>query len=292
MPHAPLLCRSALFVPAANPRALEKSASLAADALIFDLEDSAAPEAKAAARARLVAHLGTARPSGLRVVRINALDGEDGQADLAAIGEVALDAILLPKVERPDTVADAAAALFYGARKPAFWAMIETPRGILEAPRIAEAGLAHGLSTLVVGPNDIALATGVSVSAGRPELVPWLMQILLAARSTGLAVLDGVYNDFRDAEGFAAECRQARRLGFDGKTLIHPTQLEPANAAFAPSPEEVAGAQRIADAFAAPENAGRGVIEIDGRMVERLHLVAAEQILARHDAITNREDPA
>ena len=291
--------RSLLFVPAANPRALEKSASLAVDTLIFDLEDSVAPEAKAESRERLRTHLaGLASAPGRPeiVVRVNALDTAEGPEDLfmargawtKAGGRPAVDAILLPKVEAPGDLA-AVEAVLTSTDAPeslALWAMIETPKGILNAASIAAAG--GRLAALVVGPNDIVAATGVRLSPGRPEIVPWLATIVLAAKAQGLAAIDGVYNDFADAEGFAAECAAGRAMGFDGKTLIHPAQIAAADLAFGPAPDDIARAEAIVAAFARPENLGAGVIRLDGRMVERLHLHAADRLLAQRDAIARK----
>lgn len=278
--------RSVLFVPASNARALEKSLTLAPDCVIYDLEDSVAPETKISARDALAAHFSQHPKVGFeRVVRVNAADTEWGKGDVAASAKMGADAVLLPKVERPQDVIDAANRLDRHDAHVAMqvWAMIETPRGILNADEIAVLGRrsAARLGCFVVGPNDIALATGVRPQAGRPYLVPWLMQILLAARAGGLDVLDGVYNDFRDSTGFEAECVQAALMGFDGKTLIHPLQIEPANRAFSPSDEEVAHALAVIAAFAEPQNADKGVVSINGQMVERLHLEMAERLLAK-----------
>ncbi|MEX6508255.1 CoA ester lyase [Jiella sp. M17.18] len=283
--------RSLLFVPAANARALEKSATLPADGLIFDLEDSVGPKEKPAAREALRAHLAAAPATGERIVRINGLNTSWGTEDLLMARGAGVDAILLPKVESPAAVLAVATALadMDAPDDLKLWAMIETPRGILEAAWIAEEGAESRLAALVVGPNDIKLATGVAPGPERAELLPWLMQIVLAAKSFGLAVLDGVYADFRDAEGFAGECAAGRRMGFDGKTLIHPAQIAPANAAFAPDPEAIAAAERIVAAFAAPENAAKGVISLDGRMVERLHLEEAQRLLALNDRIAETQ---
>ncbi|CUW45287.1 citrate lyase subunit beta [Brucella vulpis] len=278
--------RSVLFVPAANTRALEKSLTLSADCVIYDLEDSVAPEAKAAARSALVAHL-SAHPKVAfeRIVRVNAAETLWGRDDVAAVAKMAVNAVLLPKVERPQDVIEAANHLDRQDADPAMgvWAMIETLRGILNVDEIAVLGhrSAVRLACFVVGPNDIARETGLRPQPGRPYLVPWLMQIVLAARAGGIAVLDGVYNDFRDSAGFEAECAQGAAMGFDGKTLIHPAQIEAANRAFSPTEEEVAHARAVREIFARPENAGKGVVSLDGQMVERLHLEMAERILAK-----------
>lgn len=279
------LLRSALFVPAANARALEKSRTLRPDALIFDLEDSAAPGEKAKAREALRTHLsglGAAPGGPLRIVRINALSSAEGTEDLLAARACGVDAILLPKVESAETLREAAEALDQtdAPRTLAIWAMIETPFGLLEVSSIARQGRSLRLEALVVGPNDIALATGIRPGPERTEMLPWLMQVKLAASAHGLLAIDGVYADFRDAEGFARECAAGRRMGYDGKTLIHPAQVEAANAAFSPSAAEIAEARAIVAAFAQPDAQGRGVVSLDGRMVERLHLEGATRLLA------------
>ena len=289
--------RSLLFVPAANPRALEKSLGLSVDTLIFDLEDSVAPEAKEESRERLRAHL-AALPDGPAeiVVRVNALQTPEGPEDLfmargawrRAGGRPAVDAILLPKVEAAADLL-AVEAVLTSTDAPehlALWAMIETPRGILNAADIAAAG--GRLQALVVGPNDIVAATGIQLSPGRPELVPWLSSVVLAAKAYGLLAIDGVFNDFGDAAGLAAECAAGRAMGFDGKTLIHPAQIAAADLAFGPSPDDIGRAEAIVAAFARPEHAGAGVIRLDGRMVELLHRHAAERLLALRDAIARK----
>jgi len=278
--------RSVLFVPASNSRAVEKSLTLGADCVIYDLEDSVAPEAKLAARDALSKHFSEHPKVGFeRIVRVNAADTQWNKADLIAAAKIGADAVLLPKVERPQDVIDAASRLDQHDADPemAVWAMIETPRGILNADEIAVLGhrSAARLGCFVVGPNDIALATGVRLQSGRPYFVPWLMQILLAARAGGIDILDGVYNDFRDATGFEAECVQGAAMGFDGKTLIHPSQIEAANRAFSPSDDDVAYARAVVAVFTKPENAEKGVVSLDGQMVERLHLKMAERLLAK-----------
>jgi citrate lyase subunit beta/citryl-CoA lyase len=288
--------RSVLFVPAANARAMEKALTLPADALIFDLEDSVAPEAKDGARERLRAFL-KEHANGIDkevVIRINGLDTAWGTEDLLAARAAGCDAILLPKVETKEDVRTAAFALGETDAPPSLrlWAMVETPRAILNAGDIGVAAGAKNsrLDCLVCGPNDLAKATGIAAAPGRPHLHPFLMQVVLAARAGGLDVLDGVYNDFRDAEGFAAECRQGRAMGFDGKTLIHPGQIEAANAAFSVDDNAVAEAEKILAAFDEPENRGKGVITINGRMVERLHRDEAAALIAKARAISKNED--
>ena len=278
--------RSVLYVPAANEKALAKIPSLACDAIVVDLEDSVAPSEKIAARGRL-AGVFAARPARCEmVVRINALSSEWGVEDLAAAGACEPDAVLLPKVDTPRDLLEAGDALDDAGvdERTRLWAMVETPKAMLNLGAIAELGRdpASRLACLVAGTNDLIKETGVA--ADRRYLVPWLMQMVLAARAGGLDLIDGVYNDFRDAEGFARECAEAAAMGFDGKTLIHPGQVEAANRAFSPSDAAVAEARAIRDAFARPENAGKGVIALDGRMVERLHLAQAEKLLAKAGA--------
>ncbi|WP_343315668.1 CoA ester lyase [Brucella sp. BE17] len=278
--------RSVLFVPAVNARALEKTLTLDAECIIYDLEDSVAPEAKASARAALEAHF-AAHPSANfeRIVRVNGAETPWGKEDVTIAAGIGADAILLPKVERPQDVIDAANRLDHHDAEPemAIWAMIETARGILNADEIATLGnrSAARLAAFVVGSNDLAQQTGVRLDGARTYLVPWLMQILLAARAGGLTVLDGVYNDFRNETGFADECAQGAAMGFDGKTLIHPNQIGAANRAFSPDEGEVAHARAVVAAFALAENADKGVISLEGKMVERLHLSMAERLLAR-----------
>lgn len=267
--------RSALYLPASNPRAIEKARTLPADVIILDLEDAVAPEAKAQARKAAVAAIarGGFAPREL-VVRVNALQTPWGEADLEALAATPPDAILIPKVA---THGDLTAV---GGRAPhiSLWAMIETPAAILHLGAIAAA---PGLAALVMGPNDLASELGATPGADRIPLHPALALTVAAARAHGLAALDGVYNAIDDNSGFAAEAAQGAAFGFDGKTLIHPRQIELCNAAFSPSPDAVAQARAIVAAFADPANADKGAIRLDGRMVERLHLAAAHRTLAR-----------
>lgn len=262
-----------------------KVASLACDAVIFDLEDAVAPDAKAEARANLVAHFrNTAHsPAQERVIRVNVASGIVDDEDLAVIGQCRPDAMLIPKVETHTMLLDARKALGTHGGDIRLWAMIETPAGIVRLRDIVECGARDdvGLDCLVVGTNDISKETGVPLPAGRRTIEIWLAMIVLHARAVGLDVLDGVYNDFRDEAGFIRECDAGALSGFDGKTLIHPGQIEPANTAFSPSPEAVAEAKAIVAAFDDPANAGKGVISIDGRMAELLHAEIARKILAR-----------
>jgi citrate lyase subunit beta/citryl-CoA lyase len=285
--------RSALYMPGSNERALEKAKTLPADALILDLEDSVAPAAKADARARVCAAVkaGGYGPREL-VIRINGLSTEWGREDLDAALAAGPDAILVPKVSSAEELGSIRAAFAAaGAEgRAALWIMMETPLAMLNAGEIAAAARDRDapLTCLVMGTNDLAKETGASLGQGRFAMVPWLVTCVAAARAHGLAILDGVYNDFCDAEGFAAECAQGMALGMDGKTLIHPSQVAPANEIFAPAAEKVARARAIIAAFARPENQGKGVIEIDGRMVELMHLEIARRTAAIAAAIEAR----
>lgn len=273
--------RSALYVPASNEKALAKISQLSSDCVIIDLEDAVAPDAKATARARMVAFFSDQEQDGSKemIIRINALASPWGAQDLEAAIACRPDAILVPKVE------DASDLPHIGDTQPglSLWAMIETPRGVRNIHAITELGSGDGarLACLVAGTNDLVKDTRIRPGADRQLLIPWLMQIVLAARASNLAVLDGVANNFSDLGAFSTECEQGRDMGFDGKTLIHPAQIALANTTFSPSTEEVEGAAAIRAAFALPENQHKGVIVLDGKMVERLHLEQAEQLLAR-----------
>jgi citrate lyase subunit beta / citryl-CoA lyase len=281
--------RSVLYMPGSNARAMEKARSLPADAIILDLEDAVAPDAKATARELIVAAL---RQGGFGhrevIVRINGLDTAWWLDDLA-VAAAKPDAVLVPKVSSPEQLHEVARHLV-GVRAEAsvrIWAMMETPLAMLNARDIAAA--AHDPSTrlagFVMGTNDLAKDTRARILPGRAPMLPWLMTCVAAARAFGIDILDGVYNDIGNAEGFAAECAQAHELGFDGKTLIHPQQIAPCNAAFSPTDDEVAWARKIIAAFALPENQGKGVIQVDGRMVEILHAEMARRTVAIADVI-------
>jgi citrate lyase subunit beta/citryl-CoA lyase len=271
--------RSALFMPASNARAMEKARELEADVVIFDLEDAVAPDAKAEARRLAVAALaagGYGRRE--RVVRVNALATPWGADDVAALAGAGADALLLPKVE---SAADARAVLaaLAAAGAPAalpIWCMLETPRGILGADAIA--GADPRVGALVMGTSDLTKDLHARHTPGREPLLTSLGLGVLAARAHGLTALDGVHLDLADDAGFEAACRQARDLGFDGKTLIHPKQLAAANAIFAPSPEDVEWARRVIAAHSDAERAGRGIVLLDGRLIENLHVEEARRI--------------
>lgn len=286
--------RSVLYMPGSNARALDKARTLPADALILDLEDAVSPDAKELARGQVAEAVG-AGGFGARelLVRVNGAATPWGRDDLAAALAARPDAILLPKVSSAEDLAAAATAADAADpdRSIAFWAMIETPMAILNLKEIAAYARAPGsrLRGFVLGTNDLAKETGAKATPGRLPMLPWLMQAVAAARAFGIAVVDGVYNDLDDEDGFALECAAARDMGFDGKTLIHPRQIEIANRTFTPSATEVAWAERVVSAFAVPEAAGVGALRIDGRMVERLHAEMAERTLVLMRAIAERE---
>jgi citrate lyase subunit beta/citryl-CoA lyase len=283
--------RSVLYMPGSNARAIEKAKSLAVDTVIIDLEDSVAPDAKPEARkqvAEAVAAGGFA-PREL-VVRINGLDTPWWVDDLRAVGAAKPNAILVPKVSTPDQLYDVSERLIdeHADHAIRLWAMMETPLAVLRAETIAAAAKDTRLTVFVMGTNDLAKETRARITPGRAGMLPWLMTCVAAARAHGVEIIDGVYNDLGNAEGFAQECAQARELGFDGKTLIHPNQIDPCNTAFSPTADEVAQAKKIIAAFDQPENRGKGVIQLDGRMVERLHADMAQRTVAIADAIARR----
>ncbi len=285
--------RSALYMPGSNARALEKARTLAADCLILDLEDAVAPDAKDAARAQVVEAV-KAGGFGTREVfiRINGTDTPWGVEDLAAASAAAPDAILVPKITTAEQLEFIGRRLLdtHTDQRTRVWAMIEMPVAILNIHGIATAAKDSEtrLSGFVMGTNDLAKETRARILPGRAPMLAWLTTCVAAARAYGLDILDGVYNDIADADGFAAECTQARDLGFDGKTLIHPSQIAPCNAAFSPPAEEVAQARAIIAAFDQPENRGKGVVQIDGRMVERMHADMARRTVAIAQAVAER----
>jgi citrate lyase subunit beta/citryl-CoA lyase len=285
--------RSALYMPGSNARAIEKARTLPADTVILDLEDSVAPDAKAAARKQVLDAV-TAGGFGARevIVRINGLDTQWWLEDLDAVAKSKPDAVLVPKVSTPRNLEDVAERLvdISADHKIRVWAMMETPLAMLNAGAIAAAAkdVETRLAGFVMGTNDLAKDTRAKITPGRAAMLPWLMNCVAAARAFGIDILDGVYNDLGNAEGFAQECAQARDMGFDGKTLIHPNQIEPCNAAFSPGADEVAQAEKIIAAFDLPDNKGKGVIQLDGRMVERLHADMARRTVAIADAISAR----
>jgi citrate lyase subunit beta/citryl-CoA lyase len=274
--------RSALYMPASNPRAIAKARSLACDVVILDLEDAVAPDEKAAARDRVVAEVGTGG-FGTRelVVRINALDTPWGADDIAALRSIGIDAVLVPKISGAADLAAVRAAL--GTDGPPIWAMIETCGGVLELPAIARAAAGSRLTALIAGTNDLAKELRCLPGVDRMPLIPALMAIVTAARAAGLVALDGVCNALDDPTRLVAEAEQGAGLGYDGKTLIHPAQIAAANTAFGPTPDQLEWAQTVVAAFADGATADKGAIRLDGQMVERLHLAEAEAMLAQAD---------
>jgi citrate lyase subunit beta/citryl-CoA lyase len=285
--------RSVLYMPGSNARALEKAKTLAADGIILDLEDSVAPDAKEAARNQVAAAV-KAGGFGAREVfiRVNGVDTSWHADDLAAAAHAAPDAILVPKVQSPEMLELVGRRLLdMGTpHKTRVWAMIETPLAIFNILAIAaEARDSESrLSGLIMGTNDLAKDTRARIVPGRAPMLAWLSICVAAARIHGIDILDGVYNDIGNSDGFQMECAQGAELGFDGKTLIHPSQIEPCNNAFSPSAEEVAQARKLIAAFDLPENKGKGVVAIDGRMVERLHADMARRTVAIAEAIAAR----
>jgi len=283
--------RSALYIPGSNARALDKGRSVAADVLILDLEDAVSIEAKEMARASVAAAVNV-HAYGKRevVVRVNGLETPWIARDIAAIVAAMPDAVLIPKISKPEDIRRARAAL-HAAQAPegvALWAMIETPLAVLNVAAIAAAANSNSgvpLAALVLGTNDLMLETGMRGTAGRVGMVPALAQCVLAARAYGIAVLDGTFNDLNNWDGFRAECQQGRDIGMDGKTLIHPRQVPIANDVFAPSADEVIWAEKVLTAFGRPENANRAVISVDGKMVERLHERMARRVIETATAI-------
>jgi citrate lyase subunit beta/citryl-CoA lyase len=291
MPFRPR--RSVLYMPGSNARAIEKARSLPADGVILDLEDAVAPDAKAQARAQVVDAV-KAGGFGSRevLIRINGIDTPWHADDLDAAAHAAPDAILVPKIGRVEQLERVGQRLLDMKTnlKTRIWAMIETPEAIFNINALAAE--AHDSETrlagFVVGTNDLAKETRARIVPGRQPMLSWLMGCLLAAHAHGIDILDGVYNDFSDTKGFEAECAQARDMGFDGKTLIHPNQIEPCNAVLSPSAEEVAQARKLIAAFELPENQGKGVVQVDGRMVERMHAEMARRTVTIADAIAAR----
>lgn len=268
---------SVLFMPASNARAIAKARDLPCDAIILDLEDAVAPGDKAAARAQAVAAVRSGGFGGRIVaVRINGFDTPWADADAGALAGIPVDAVVVPKVTGPVDLRRARDAL----GDAPLWAMIETPAAVLALAAIVAVAAAVGLTALIAGTNDLAKELRCRPDADRTPLLPVLTQIVVAARAGGLAAFDGVFNGLGDTERLARECRQGAMLGFDGKTLIHPGQIEAANVAFGPDETALAQARRIVAAFAAPQAAGKGAIRLDGEMVERLHLAEAERMLS------------
>jgi citrate lyase subunit beta/citryl-CoA lyase len=289
--------RSVLYMPGSNAKALAKASTLPADALILDLEDSVSPDAKEAARGQVVEAVRAGNFGGREIViRVNGPHTPWGPDDLTAAIAAGPDAILLPKVDGPGAIMVAARSMREGGApdKTRLWAMMETPNAILSAGSIAAvaADSASRLAVLVMGLNDLAKETRARLTPGRPAMTAWVASCAIAARAHGVDIIDGVFNDIKDLDGFRAECVQGRDMGLDGKTLIHPGQIDICNEVFAPTPAEIDSARAIIDAFALPQNAGKGVIQVNGRMVELLHAEMAGRTLAIADAIAALGGPA
>ncbi len=285
--------RSALYLPGSNARALDKARGLPADVIIIDLEDAVAPEAKALAREQACAALSQGGYGDREmVIRINSLASEWGHADIASVAKSGAHAILVPKVSTPGDVMMTAAEMRKACAPDhlRLWIMMETPMAILNADSLVRTARDPNarLDVLVMGTNDLARETRARITPGRAALLPWLATCVAAARAYGADLLDGVYGDFRNIEGLRAECEQARDMGMDGKTLIHPDQIAVCNETFTPDANELAWARKLVAAFDAPENAAKGAIALDGRMVERLHADIARRNLEIAAAIAGR----
>jgi citrate lyase subunit beta / citryl-CoA lyase len=285
--------RSVLYMPGSNVRAIEKAKTLPVDGVIIDLEDAVAPDAKETARAHIAQ---TVRAGGFGhrevMIRVNAIDTPWFAHDFEAAIAARPDAILVPKISTPAQIEMIGTRLLdvHADHHVRLWAMIETPAAIFNIRALAaEAEDSESrLAGFVIGTNDLAKETRARLVPGRAPMLPWLASCVLAAHAYGIDVLDGVYNDLADMDGFAAECAQGRDMGFDGKTLIHPNQVAPCNAVFSPSAEETAQARKMIAAFDLPENAGKGVVQLDGRMVERMHADIARRTVAIAEAIAGR----
>jgi citrate lyase subunit beta/citryl-CoA lyase len=272
--------RSVLFVPASNPRAIDKARTLPCDAVILDLEDSVAPEAKPAAREAAAAALAAGFGAREVAVRCNAIDTEWGAGDLQLLAQAEPHAVLAPKIRTAADVEAVDAALAAAPEHTRLWVMIETPAAMMNLKEIAAARERTRLEALTLGPNDLAAELRLKADFVRRAMRPVRIELALAARAFGLAVLGGVCTDLDDLSAFMDECTEEAGLGFDGKTLIHPSQILPANRIFSPSPDEIAWAHRVVEAFAEPGAAGRGAIRLQGRMIEHLHLLQAQRVLA------------
>ena len=280
--------RSVLYMPAANQRALEKAKDIPADALIFDLEDAVAPDAKELAREQ-ACNAAASSDYGNRelTIRCNGLDTPWGREDILAAAEAAPSAVVIPKVDGPEYLAQVSEVLDEGGAPAAteIWAMVETPAGILCVDQIAQF---ERTAVLVMGTNDMAKELRASITQDRHALLPYLAMCLLAARAADVGILDGVYNDIKNEEGFEQVCRQGAEMGFDGKTLIHPSQVAPTNESFAPSLDELDFHQRVIEEFEAAQNEGRGVLTVDGKMIENLHVDEARRAIAMAQVIAER----
>ena len=277
--------RSVLYMPAANERALEKAKDIPADALIFDLEDAVSPESKEIARDHACAAVASGEYGNRELtIRCNGLDTPWGSDDILAAAAVAPAAVVTPKVNGPEYLDEVSALLDEGGAPDStrIWAMVETPVGILEVGRIAQH---ERMAVMVMGTNDMAKELRATITPDRQALLPHLAKCLLSARAANKAILDGVYNDIKDDAGFASVCRQGAQMGFDGKTLIHPNQVTPTNDIFSPSLDELDFHRRVIEEFETAEKEGRGVLTVDGKMIENLHVEEARRALAVAEAI-------
>ena len=277
--------RSVLYMPAANERALEKAKDIQADALIFDLEDAVAPDSKEVAREQACAAAASSEYGNRELtIRCNGLDTPWGKDDLLAAAAAGPAAVVIPKVDGSSYLDEISELLNQGGAPSStlIWAMVETPIGILHVEEIARH---ERMSVMVMGTNDMAKELRASITADRQALLPYLAMCLLSARAAGVAILDGVYNDIKDESGFKDVCVQGAEMGFDGKTLIHPNQVAPTNEIFSPSLDELDFHRRIIEEFEAAEKDGRGVLTVDGKMIENLHVDEARRALAVADAI-------
>ena len=278
--------RSALYMPASNPRAIDKARALACDVVILDLEDAVAPDAKDQAREAAVAAV-KAGGFGRRelVIRVNGLDTPWGEADLKAASEAGPDAILVPKVGDAGDIARYDGRISHAPAGTRLWAMVETARSLFHLEGIGAAARTSRLACLALGPNDLAKETGARMTPGREAFFTAFSLTIAAAKAHGVAALDGPFGGIDDPDGFARECAQGRDFGFDGKTLIHPSQIDAANRLYSPDEAEVAHARAVIAAFADPANAGRGAIRVEGKMAERLHLGMAERVVMMSEAV-------
>lgn len=272
--------RSALYLPASNSKAIAKARTLPCDMVVLDLEDAVAPEAKAEARAAAIAAVAEGGFGHREVaIRTNGIDTEWGAADLAAVAASQADAVLVPKVNSPEDIARYDAALSPAHDRMQLWTMIETCESVGNLPRLAARARTTRLSLWIIGTNDLAKEMRAQLTPGRTPFLPFLAMAVAAARAHGLTILDGVCNEFRDLDLFEAEARQGLMFGFDGKSLIHPAQIEPCNTVFSPSTDDLEWAQGVIAAFGLPENQGKGAIRVDGKMTELLHLEQARRLV-------------
>ncbi|WP_156839276.1 HpcH/HpaI aldolase/citrate lyase family protein [Novosphingobium aquimarinum] len=280
--------RSALFLPASNAKAMAKARTLPCDVVILDLEDAVAPDAKVEAREAAVAAVAEGFGDREVVIRANGLDSPWGEADLLAIASSKADAVLVPKVNGPDDIAAYEKILCAAPAELQLWTMIETCASVARLPEIAACAEGGRLSLWVMGTNDLAKEMRAQLTPCRTPFLPFLSMAVAAARAAGIAILDGVCNEFRELDVFRAEAEQGLMFGFDGKSLIHPAQIDPCNAVFSPSEADLAWANAVIEAFALPENQGKGAIRVEGKMAELLHLEQAKRLVAVAERISTK----